>query len=403
MQLFIHILMVALVATCQPTKETPQAMTTQPASTPTVSTIVTGAERLAVYFPQIEDKNIALVVNQTSIVGQKHLVDTLLKLGAHVKVVFAPEHGFRGKADAGELISDTKDAKTGLPIVSLYGKKKKPSNEDMNGIDAVVFDIQDVGVRFYTYISTLHYIMEACAENKVPLIVLDRPNPNAYFIDGPMLRPEFKSFVGMHPVPVVYGMTIGEYAKMINGEGWLPNQAKCTLTVIPCKNYNHQSFYELLVKPSPNLPDMRSILLYPSTCFFEGTTLSLGRGTDKPFQYIGHPKLSSDFSFTPMPNEGAKEPPLKGQVCYGSDLSKTTIGGIIKGGQINLSYLLHYYAEMKKINEKFFLDNHFIDKLAGSDQLRLQIEKGMTETQIRATWQDDLDHFKKVRAKYLLY
>lgn len=402
MHLLLHLMMAVLMATCHTTQNT-QPLTTQISNDTTALPIVTGAERLAVYFPQIERKNIALVVNQTSTVGQKHLVDTLIKLGANIKIVFAPEHGFRGKADAGELISDTKDNKTGLPIISLYGKKKKPSADDMKGIDAVIFDIQDVGVRFYTYISTLHYIMESCAENKVPLIVLDRPNPNAYFVDGPILKPEFKSFVGMHPVPVVYGMTIGEYAKMINGEGWLAGQTKCDLTVVACKNYTHQTYYELPIKPSPNLADMRSILLYPSTCFFEGTTLSLGRGTDKPFQYIGHPKLKSEFSFTPMPNEGAKEPPLKGQLCFGTDLSKTTTGSIIKAGQINLNYLLQYYNEMKNINEKFFLENLFIDKLAGNDQLRLQLEKGMTEAQIRATWQNDLAQFMKLRSKYLLY
>ena len=388
-------------STCQPEKE--RIGFESNVAVQDSTNIITGAERVAMYQPQLKGKKVALVVNQTSIIKNKHLVDTLLKLGIDVKVVFAPEHGFRGKADAGEKVDDTKDSKTGLPIMSLYGKKKKPTADDLKEIDVVVFDIQDVGVRFYTYISTLHYIMEACAENKKPLIVLDRPNPNAYFIDGPMLDPNFKSFIGMHPVPVVYGMTIGEYGQMINGEGWLPNGVKCELTVIPCKNYTHDSYYSLPVKPSPNLPNDRSILLYPSICFFEGTTLSLGRGTDKQFQVIGHPKLESDFSFTPMPNEGAKDPLLNGQKCYGEDLSNVTTGSIINAKKINLKYLIDYHKKMKSKGEKYFLDNLFIDKLAGTDTLRKQLEAGKTEDEIRKSWQPGLDAFKKVRSKYLLY
>lgn len=388
-------------STCQPEKE--RIGFESNVAVQDSTNIITGAERVAMYQPQLKGKKVALVVNQTSIIKNKHLVDTLLKLGIDVKVVFAPEHGFRGKADAGEKVDDTKDSKTGLPIMSLYGKKKKPTADDLKEIDVVVFDIQDVGVRFYTYISTLHYIMEACAENKKPLIVLDRPNPNAYFIDGPMLDPTFKSFIGMHPVPVVYGMTIGEYGQMINGEGWLPNGVKCELTVIPCKNYTHDSYYSLPVKPSPNLPNDRSILLYPSICFFEGTTLSLGRGTDKQFQVIGHPKLESDFSFTPMPNEGAKDPLLNGQKCYGEDLSNVTTGSIINAKKINLKYLIDYHKKMKSKGEKYFLDNLFIDKLAGTDTLRKQLEAGKTEDEIRKSWQPGLDAFKKVRSKYLLY
>lgn len=367
------------------------------------TTIITGAERLALYHPMLKNKRVALVVNQTSTVKDSHLVDTLLKLGVDIRVVFAPEHGFRGKADAGEHISDVKDSKTGLPIMSIYGKKKKPLPEDLKDVDVIIFDIQDVGVRFYTYISTLHYVMEASIENNKPLILLDRPNPNAYFVDGEILNPAYKSFVGMHQVPTVYGMTIGEYAKMINGEGWLPNQGKCDLTVIECKNYTHATYYELPIKPSPNLPNIRSILLYPSTCFFEGTTLSLGRGTEKQFQVIGHPKLASDFSFTPMPNEGAKEPPLNGKKCFGTDLSTLTTGSIINDKKINLSYLIDYHKRMTAINEKFFLDNNFIDKLAGSDQLRKQILAGKSESDIRATWQDGLEKFRKTRSKYLIY
>jgi uncharacterized protein YbbC (DUF1343 family) len=401
MNIFIYSLFVALLTTCQPEKER-IGVESQTAIRDSTA-IITGAERVAFYHPLLRDKKVALVVNQTSIVKDKHLVDTLLKLGINIQVIFAPEHGIRGKADAGEIISDTKDSKTGLPVISLYGKKKKPLAEDLRNVDVIVFDIQDVGVRFYTYISTLHYVMDACAENNIPLLLLDRPNPNAYFVDGPMLDLAFKSFIGMHPVPVVYGMTIGEYAQMINGEGWLTNKATCQLTVIDCKNYTHDSYYELPVKPSPNLPNIRSVLLYPSTCFFEGTTLSLGRGTDKQFQVIGHPKIKSDYSFTPMPNEGAKDPPLNGQKCFGTDLSKVTTGSIIQSKKIDLSYLLDYYKKMTAMNEKFFLDNNFIDKLAGSDQLRTQILAGKSEQEIRKTWQAGLETFSKVRAKYLIY
>ena len=401
MQLFIYSLFVVLLTTCQPEKE--KIGFESNIATRDSTSIITGAERVAFYHPLLKDKKVALVVNQTSIVKDKHLVDTLLKLGVNIQVIFAPEHGIRGKADAGEIISDTKDSKTGLPVISLYGKKKKPLAEDLRNVDVILFDIQDVGVRFYTYISTLHYVMEACAENNLPLILLDRPNPNAYFVDGPMLDPAFKSFIGMHPVPVVYGMTIGEYAQMINGEGWLTNKATCKLTVIDCKNYTHDSYYELPVKPSPNLPNIRSVLLYPSTCFFEGTTLSLGRGTEKQFQVIGHPKIKSEYSFTPMPNEGAKDPPLNGQKCYGTDLSNVTTGSIIQSKKIDLSYLLEYYKKMTDLNEKFFLDNNFIDKLAGSDQLRKQILAGKNEQEIKETWKPSLVAFHKIRAKYLIY
>lgn len=401
MYLYIYTFFTFLLMTCKPQAEKVRYETTPVISN--INEVITAAERIALYQPLTTNKRIALVVNQTSIVKDKHLVDTLLKLGVNIKVIFAPEHGFRGKADAGEVISDTKDTKTGLPIVSIYGKKKKPSAEDLKDVDLVIFDIQDVGVRFYTYISTLHYVMESCAENNKPLIVLDRPNPNGHYVDGEILDPAFKSFVGMHQVPTVYGMTIGEYAKMINGEGWLPNKAKCELTVIECKNYTHDTYYELPVKPSPNLPNIRSILLYPSICFFEGTTLSLGRGTEKQFQVIGHPALKSDFSFTPMPNEGAKEPPLKGEKCFGIDLSYVTTGSIINSKQINLSYLIDFYKKMSDANQKFFLDNNFIDKLAGSDNLRKQIIAGKTEKEIRDSWKAGLDKFKPIRQKYLIY
>ncbi len=401
MNLFTYLFFVLAIATFHP-EESRVGCEYQPIDRDTTQ-IITAAERVVTYLPILQNQRVALVVNQTSMIKDKHLVDTLLKLGVDIQVVFAPEHGFRGQADAGEVVSDTRDKKTGLPIISLYGKKKKPIADDLKNVDLILFDIQDVGLRFYTYISTLHYVMEACHEFSLPLIVLDRPNPNAYFVDGEILNPAFKSFVGMHPVPTVYGMTIGEYAKMIQGEGWIGKDKQIELIVIPCKNYTHNSYYELPVKPSPNLPDIRSILLYPSTCFFEGTILSLGRGTSKPFQYIGHPALKSDFSFTPQPNEGAKEPPLKGQLCYGQDLSKVTTGSIITQKGIDLSYLIDFHKQMKTVQQKYWLDNNFVDKLAGSDQLRKQIDAGMSEAEIKKTWQPGLKKFMEVRQKYLIY
>jgi uncharacterized protein YbbC (DUF1343 family) len=401
MNLFTYLFFVLAIATCQP-EDSRIGFEHHPIARDTTQ-IIPAADRIATYLPTLQNKKVALVVNQTSMVKDKHLVDTLLKLGVDIQVVFAPEHGFRGQADAGEVVSDTKDKKTGLPIISLYGKKKKPTADDLKNVDLILFDIQDVGVRFYTYISTLHYIMEACHEFSLPLMVLDRPNPNAYFVDGEILNPAFKSFVGMHPVPTVYGMTIGEYAKMIQGEGWIEKDKPIELTVIPCKNYTHNSYYELPVKPSPNLPEIRSILLYPSTCFFEGTTLSLGRGTSKPFQLIGHPALKSDFSFTPQPNEGAKDPPLKGQLCYGQDLSKVTTGSIIAKKGIDLSYIIDFHKQMKSVNQKYWLDNNFVDKLAGSDQLRKQIDAGLSEVEIKKSWQPGLKKFMEIRQKYLIY
>ncbi|HRO74042.1 MAG TPA: DUF1343 domain-containing protein, partial [Saprospiraceae bacterium] len=371
MNFFVHIFILIFGLQCQHKQET--NVNNSILLTEKAPSVLTGATQMHRYLPLLAHKRTALVVNQTSTIGTSHIVDTLLSHNIDIGAIFAPEHGFRGKADAGEHVADSRDARTGIPVFSLYGKKKKPAPEDLTGIDVVIFDIQDVGVRFYTYISTLHYIMEACAEQHIPLIVLDRPNPNAYYTDGEVLDPAFRSFVGMHPVPVVYGMTIGEYAQMINGEGWLNNKIKADLTVIPCSNYTHKTFYELPVRPSPNLPDMRSVLLYPSICFFEGTTLSLGRGTDKPFQYIGHPALKSNFVFTPKPNEGAKEPPLNDKLCHGQDLSNIPLDQIMIEKQLNLNYLIDFYRQMKQVNQKYWLDNHFIDKLAGSNQLRLQI------------------------------
>ena len=352
-----------------------------------------------------------MVVNQTSVFNRflpwppktTHLVDSLLALNIPVKKIFAPEHGFRGEADAGEKVIDGIDAKTGLPIFSLYGETKKPTDEMLKSIDIMVFDIQDVGARFYTYISTLHHVMEACAENGIPLIVLDRPNPNGFYVDGPVLKPEFKSFVGMHPVPVVYGMTIGEYAQMINGEQWLSNGMQCELSVIPCNNYDHTMTYNLPIKPSPNLPNLRAILLYPSLCFFEGTTVSIGRGTDNQFQIIGHPEYDiGSYAFKPVSKPGANYPKHEDVMCFGQDLSSFDLTDLKREKKLNLSYLIEYYNFLRS-KTQFFLDNNFFDKLAGTDQLKKQIIDDLSEAQIRATWQEDLLLFKQTRKKYLLY
>jgi uncharacterized protein YbbC (DUF1343 family) len=366
------------------------------------SRIVPGAERTQEYLPLLRNSNVAVVANPASRMGGQHLVDSLLALGVKVKKIFSPEHGFRGKADAGEKVKSGIDSQTGLPIVSLYGKHKKPYDVDLQGIDQVVFDLQDVGARFYTYISTLHYVMEACAENDIPVLVLDRPNPNAFYIDGPVLKPEYSSFVGMHPVPVVYGMSIGEYAQMINGEGWLKDGIQCELTVIPCGNWNHQKDYALPIKPSPNLPNATSVILYPSLCFFEGTVVSAGRGTDFPFQCFGHPGMrNTSFSYTPRSIEGAsKYPKFKGEKCFGYDLRKNETERIRSRRRLNLSYLIGAYHSMEN-REKFF--NPFFEKLAGTGELRKQIQKGMSEQEIRKSWQADLKKFKSIRKKYLLY
>tara|TARA_Y100000589_G_scaffold332302_1_gene391466 strand:- start:7735 stop:8934 length:1200 start_codon:yes stop_codon:yes gene_type:complete len=363
--------------------------------------IVTGAENTQAYFPLLENKKIGIVANQTSIIGKRHLVDSLLHRGFDVVKVFSPEHGFRGKADAGEKVNNQTDSKTGLPIISLYGKNKKPTAAQLKGLDVVVFDLQDVGVRFYTYISTLHYVMEACAESNIPVIVLDRPNPNAFYIDGPVLDSNFRSFVGMHPVPVVYGITIGEYAGMINGEKWLKNKVQADLTVVPLLHYTHDSLYKLPVRPSPNLPNMASVYLYPSLCFLEGTKVSVGRGTDWPFQVIGFPNCPvGDFEFTPQPNEGAKNPKYKGVKCRGYDLRKEGEKFPEKYKQLQLKWLLEMYSAFPE-KENFFRTS--FDLLAGTDELRNQLVQGKTEQEIKATWQPGLQEFKKIRAKYLLY
>jgi uncharacterized protein YbbC (DUF1343 family) len=389
---------------CNANQPTTKDLTeTEPNPIDKVDPIRTGAEQTATYIPLLQGKKVALLVNQTSAIGTTHLADSLQSLGVDIQKIFAPEHGFRGQADAGEQVKDGKDVKTGVPLISLYGDRKKPTAEDLNLIDIVVFDIQDVGARFYTFISSMSYVMEACAENGVQFIVLDRPNPNGHYIDGPLRQPGFESFVGMHPVPVVHGMTVGEYAKMVNGEGWLKEGVKCDLEVIPCANYTHDTPYELPVKPSPNLPNTRAIYLYPSLCFFEGTTVSAGRGTNKQFQVYGHPEYEGgDFSFTPKSLPGAKYPKHKGLLCRGYDLTKISPEEIRSASQINLDYLIDYYKTFPT-GELFFLENNFFDRLAGTDLLRKQILSGMDAPAIRATWEKDLTAYRQMRKKYLMY
>ncbi|WP_264520544.1 DUF1343 domain-containing protein [Flavobacterium sp. N1994] len=363
----------------------------------TTSEIKTGADNYATYLPLLKDKKVGIITNQTGILSDKtHLVDFLLGKKINLLKIFAPEHGFRGTADAGEHVVDGKDTKTGLPIISLYGNNKKPKSEQLAGLEVLVFDLQDVGARFYTYISSLHYIMEACAENNIQLIVLDRPNPNGGIVDGPILEKEFSSFVGMHPIPLLHGMTIGEYAQMTNGEKWLKNGELCKLTVIPCLNYKREMAYSLPVKPSPNLPNDQAINLYASLCLFEGTNVSVGRGTEKQFQIYGSPYLpKSDFSFTPVPNMGAKEPPYKNQLCYGEDLSSAP-----KVHQLELKWLIKAYTATAD-KTKFFTD--FFTKLAGTKKLQQQIEAGTSEADIRKSWEKGLADFKVMRKKYLIY
>lgn len=354
-----------------------------------------GAENTHFYFPLLQSKNIAVIANQTSLINQVHLVDTLLAANFRIKKVFSPEHGFRGKADAGAYIENGVDEKTSLPIISLYGKNKKPKPEQLEGIDVLLFDIQDVGARFYTYISTLHYVMEAAAQNNIVVIVLDRPNPNGNYIDGPVLDTAFRSFVGMHPIPIVHGMTIGEYAKMINGENWLKNGLTCDLKVVPMSGYNRYMRYDLPVKPSPNLPNAQAVNLYPSLCLFEGTNVSVGRGTPFPFQHFGAPYLKSDYSFIPESGPGSKYPKHENIKCFGKDLRLE-----ITLNQINLDYLLFAY---QNCNDKESFFNNFFVKLAGGNTLKNQIVSGFTSQEIRQAWKHDLKEFKKTRKPYLLY
>jgi uncharacterized protein YbbC (DUF1343 family) len=379
------------------------------------------ANSLEKYLPLLKGKKVAFLVNQTSVVGNSHLVDTLKKLGVNVKVIFGPEHGFRGSAPDGAKIDNEVDAATGAPVVSLYGKKNKPSLVDLKDVDIMVYDIQDVGTRFYTFISSMQYYMEAALENNIPLLILDRPNPNGFYVDGPVLDPAFKSFVGMQPIPVVYGMTIGEYAQMILLEGWLNKEAmeaynrlKRTryaagskyfrLEVIPCSNYTHKSKYILPVKPSPNLPDMQSIYWYPSTCFFEGTAITEGRGTERPFAIFGHPSLPNDlYSFTPHSTEGAPNPKYKDKLCYGWNLGGTR-EEVLKmvDNKIQLKYFLEAYRLFPD-KENFFLKTNGINRLAGTDEFMKQVKEGKSEEEIRKSWEPKLSQFKEIRKRYLLY
>ena len=359
------------------------------------STFQVGAERTAIYFPLLEGKSIAVVGNQSSLIASTHLVDSLVNSRLDVVKVFSPEHGFRGTADAGAYIDNGVDERTGLPIVSLYGSNKKPKAEQLAGIDVLLFDIQDVGARFYTYISTLHYVMEAAAEHNISVMVLDRPNPNGHYVDGPVLDTAFRSFVGMHSIPIVHGMTIGEYAQMINGEKWLKEGLECDLNIIPMTAYERYKPYDLPVKPSPNLPNAQAVNLYPSLCLFEGTTVSVGRGTPLPFQHYGAPYLKSDYFFIPKSGEGAKYPKHEGQKCFGIDLSKHK-----KLEQIDLSFLMNAY-EQAEDKSTFF--NAFFDKLAGGNSLRLSILEGKTEEEIRKAWSDELEAFERIRSTYLIY
>ena len=395
-----------VLATCgNETKE--QAITTSPTDEHLIAQeakeIVVAANRTEAYIPLLKGKKIAVVANQTSVIfkpdGHTHLVDSLLSLNVYIKHVFAPEHGFRGNFDAGEHVNNSKDIKTGLDLISLHGKNRKPSQDQLERLDLVVFDIQDVGVRFYTYISTMQLVMEACAEKGIPILVLDRPNPNGHYVDGPTMEAANTSFLGMTEIPLVYGMTIGEYANMINEENWLEGDKKADLTVIPLENWTHESFYSLPIRPSPNLPNDTSITLYPSLGMFEGTNINAGRGTEFQFQRYGASFLDSkmyNFTYTPKPNFGSKYPKEDGKLCYGKDLSKAE-----RMNEVTMDYIIDAYTNCVD-KSKFFLTSGFT-KHAGNDRLQKQIEAGATNAKIKTTWQDDIEKFKKIRAKYLLY
>jgi len=363
--------------------------------------ITPGAYNISEYLPILKGKKIAIVANQTSLIGNTHLVDTLLAQNIEISKVFAPEHGFRGDAADGALIENMVDAKTGIQVVSLYSNFKKPTPVQLKGIDYLVFDIQDVGVRFYTYISTLSYVMEACAEQKIPVLILDRPNPNGFYVDGPVLDPTFTSFVGLHPIPIVYGLTIGEYANLVNGEKWLAKGVQCKLKVIKCQNYTHDSLYKLPVRPSPNLPTMKSVYLYPSLCLFEGTVVSVGRGTNFPFEIVGHPAFSTGtYSFVPKQIKGVSDnPPLKDQICKGYYLGAMA-ENILAKKQIELIWLQKFYNELK-LEDKFFTS--YFEKLTGTSLLRRQIMQNANQKKIRDSWKSGIDKYMKIRSKYLLY
>lgn len=361
---------------------------------------IVGASRLELYLPEIKDKNVGIVANQTSVFNGTHLIDTLLTYNIDIRKIFTPEHGFRGKADEGASVGNSIDEKTNIPIISLYGNNKKPTSSQLEDIDVLLFDLQDVGTRFYTYISTMTYVMEAAAENDISVIILDRPNPNGFYIDGPVLEDENSSFVGLHQVPVVYGLTIGEYALMVNGEHWLKDSLHCKLQVIPLGNYDRDCIYRLSVKPSPNLPNWESVYLYPSLCFFEGTVVSVGRGTQFPFQVYGHPSIQADFTFTPRQAEGRNKPLLCDKQCFGKDLTDYAHNFKKEKAKINLSWLIEAYNQLKD-KEKFF--NNFFLKLSGTKELQQQIEDGLSEKEIRDSWKEELDKYKEIRKKYLLY
>ena len=360
--------------------------------------IKVGASNFEDYIPLLKNKNVGVIVNQTSVVENIHIVDCLLEKGINIETIFSPEHGFRGKADAGEYVANGVDKKTNIPVISLYGSNKKPSSEQLEGIDILLFDVQDVGVRFYTYISTMHYAMEACAENDKPIIILDRPNPNGHYVDGPVLNLKYKSFIGMHKIPIVHGLTIGELATMINNEKWLDNKVKCNLTVIKCINYSHSDFYKLPIPPSPNLPNMKSIYLYPSLCLLEGTNISCGRGTDKQFQIYGSPDMLSRFRFTPKPNEGSKNPKFKNKLCFGFYPGENNESVLQKEG-----FTLKYIIKANQHSNMIFNSNGFINKLSGNTNFKSQIENNISEIEIKKSWEPQLTEYKKMRKKYLLY
>lgn len=366
-------------------------------------TITPAAEIPDSYLPLLFDKEIAIITNQTGMVKEHHIVDFLLHEKIKVVKIFAPEHGFRGESSNGAVILNGRDMLTGIPIISIYGKKMKPSKEDLEGIQAILFDIQDVGVRYYTYLSALAYAMEAAAENNIPFVVLDRPNPNAHYIDGPVLDSAFSSIVGLHPVPIVYGMTIGEYARMLKGEGWINESQKLDLTVVMIENYTHDSIYNLPVIPSPNLPNSESIYLYPSICYFEGANVSVGRGTESPFQLIGFPGYTEgDTTFTPHSIPGKSEyPPFKDEQCNGIDLTKISLEDLRSKKEIDWTYVWKMYNALEK--ERFFLDNNFFDLLSGSELLRNALNEGWTIKQFKSEYQPGVEEFKKIREKYLLY
>jgi uncharacterized protein YbbC (DUF1343 family) len=417
----IVLLQLMIITNCSAQKEKSKIKSKAIVTTTASSNILPGANRFDQYLPLLKGKRVAFLVNQTSMVANTHLVDTLKKLGITIKAIFGPEHGFRGAAPDGAKIGNAIDPGTGAPVISLYGTKNKPSAEDLKDVDVMVYDIQDVGARFYTFISSMQYFMEAALENNIPFILLDRPNPNGFYVDGPVLDPKFKSFVGLQPVPVAYGMTIGEYAEMILMEGWLNKDANDAyqrlkrtkyaagakffqLRVIPCQNYTHKSKYILPVRPSPNLPEMQSIYWYPSNCFFEGTVISEGRGTNMPFAFIGHPALPKTmYSFTPHSTEGAPSPKYKDQVCHGWNLNGTP-EQVLKmiDNQLQIKYVLEAY-KLFPDKENFFTKNNGINRLAGNDEFMKQVKEGKSEEEIRRSWEPKLSEFKKTRKKYLLY